>query len=148
METPAAEADTADTASPASSDGAPAPGISGAGELIAAIQRRLNESGFDAGPADGLAGPRTREALRSYQRRMNLPVTGRFDEAVTRHLFASLPPRDDRDTKAAAATMGSGDDGTKAGAPSFSPAGGGRSEERRVGKGGVRPCTSRGWQNN
>jgi len=40
------------------------------------LQRALNARGFDAGPADGLYGARTRSAVMDWQRQNNLPVTG------------------------------------------------------------------------
>lgn len=36
-------------------------------ERIVALQERLNEKGFDAGPADGIPGPMTRAAIREFQ---------------------------------------------------------------------------------
>jgi hypothetical protein len=47
-------------------------------------QRRLQEAGFAPGPIDGLFGPRTAAALRRYQARYGLPVTGMLD-AATQH---------------------------------------------------------------
>src|SRR5690606_26086830 len=76
---------------PAAPPRGPAVEISASGAMVADIQRRLKEEGFDPGPIDGLAGPRTRDAIRSYQRRMNLPVTGRIDETVRRQLMARQP---------------------------------------------------------
>ncbi len=46
-----------------------------------AVQTALNELGFDAGPADGVFGPRTREALADYQRSAGLPATGYLSDA-------------------------------------------------------------------
>jgi membrane fusion protein, multidrug efflux system len=46
---------------------------------VLAVQQRLNELGFDAGPADGVMGERTREALRLYQEQNDLPPTGELD---------------------------------------------------------------------
>ena len=40
------------------------------------IQRRLTSLGYDAGPADGLIGPRTRNAIRSFQRDMSITEDG------------------------------------------------------------------------
>ena len=34
---------------------------------IKQLQQTLNEKGFDAGPVDGIAGPRTQAALQKYQ---------------------------------------------------------------------------------
>ncbi|MEM7499942.1 MAG: peptidoglycan-binding domain-containing protein [Pseudomonadota bacterium] len=46
---------------------------------IAALQSRLNALGYDAGPADGLPGPRTGAAISAWQRDRGLTVTGRAD---------------------------------------------------------------------
>lgn len=40
------------------------------------IQERLNALGYDAGPADGIAGSRTRSALREFQVDQKLPADG------------------------------------------------------------------------
>ncbi len=50
------------------------------------IQRRLKALGFDPGPDDGLQGPRTRRALRAFQRSVGLPTTGE----VTAEVFYRL----------------------------------------------------------
>jgi TPR repeat protein len=46
---------------------------------IAQVQRRLTAAGFDPGPADGTLGPKTRAALRQYQRTKGIPATGELD---------------------------------------------------------------------
>jgi peptidoglycan hydrolase-like protein with peptidoglycan-binding domain len=45
-------------------------------------QRLLNGFGFDAGPVDGLYGPKTTAGLTAFQRAVGLPVTGRLDQAT------------------------------------------------------------------
>ncbi len=40
------------------------------------LQRRLNAQGFDAGKPDGLPGPRTRGAIRAFQKAAGLPADG------------------------------------------------------------------------
>jgi hypothetical protein len=54
------------------------------------LQARLNILGHDAGPADGLMGPRTRAALRDFQRGTGLPVTGDLDRAVVEAIEAEV----------------------------------------------------------
>jgi hypothetical protein len=48
-------------------------------ENIKKAQESLNAKGFDAGPADGVLGPRTRAGIRLFQESEKLPVTGRLD---------------------------------------------------------------------
>jgi uncharacterized caspase-like protein/peptidoglycan hydrolase-like protein with peptidoglycan-binding domain len=67
------------------------------------VQIWLGALGHDPGGTDGLAGPRTRAAIRGYQRAERLPVTGfltdelltrmeRAGEAAVRAALASRPP--------------------------------------------------------
>jgi peptidoglycan lytic transglycosylase B len=46
------------------------------------LQRALNGLGFSVGRADGQIGTRTRNAIRAFQRRYGLPVTGRATSDV------------------------------------------------------------------
>ena len=43
---------------------------------LRAVQTALNERGFDSGPPDGLMGPATRDALRRFQRSVDLVADG------------------------------------------------------------------------
>lgn len=43
---------------------------------IRRLQKALADLGFDPGPADGMLGPRTRGALREWQKSRNLPADG------------------------------------------------------------------------
>ncbi len=43
---------------------------------VKAIQERLNELGYDAGPADGLMGGKTRAAIVAFQKKSSLPQNG------------------------------------------------------------------------
>ncbi|MEG0975118.1 MAG: peptidoglycan-binding protein [Comamonas sp.] len=76
---------TVDGAAPPSQTGAP-----GAGKNVRMnmkqAQQRLNELGYDVGTPDGAAGPRTQNALRSFQQDQGVPVTGRLDQATMRYL--------------------------------------------------------------
>ena len=45
-------------------------------------QAWLNALGFDAGPADGLMGGRTRSAIKAYQRARGQTVTGELDRST------------------------------------------------------------------
>ena len=50
------------------------------------VQERLQAAGFSPGPLDGRLGPQTRTALRRYQQRKGLPVTGTPDPQTLRAL--------------------------------------------------------------
>jgi hypothetical protein len=65
----------ASSGSPASSRPQPDP-------TVRAIQQQLNELGYDAGPADGFAGAKTRAAVSAFQRDQNLPADGIVSEHV------------------------------------------------------------------
>lgn len=61
--------------------------------MVADTQRLLAEHGYDPGPADGVMRPRTRAALRAFQRAMGLPVNGRMTRRVVRRLRYSRAAR-------------------------------------------------------
>ena len=48
-------------------------------ERILKVQQALQRKGFNPGPIDGVLGPMTREAIRSYQDRYGIPATGEID---------------------------------------------------------------------
>lgn len=54
-----------------------------------ALQEVLNERGFNVGPVDGIIGPRTRGAIRSWQRAQGLPADGYPSAMVLSRLLDS-----------------------------------------------------------
>ncbi len=56
------------------------------GSTVARVQERLSRSGYYRGPIDGVMGPRTRYAIRVYERRHGLPADGIID----RRLLATM----------------------------------------------------------
>ncbi len=69
--------------------------------MVSRAQEALRELGYEPGPVDGSMGPRTRQALRQYQRDHNLAATGGLNAETRRNLLgegqASLP-KNSRDT--------------------------------------------------
>lgn len=59
--------------------------------LVARAQELLAASGFDAGPADGAYGARTREAIIAYQRAEGLEASGAVDSALIARLERAQP---------------------------------------------------------
>lgn len=57
---------------------------------VAAVQRALAQLGYDPGPADGVAGPKTRNAVRAFQAAARLPADGRVSERLERAVLAAL----------------------------------------------------------
>lgn len=46
------------------------------GNPIAAAQEALRHLGYDPGPSDGVVGPKTREAVKKFERDHGMPETG------------------------------------------------------------------------
>ena len=68
------------TASASSSEGLSQAALSRG--LVAEAQRLLAERGYDPGPADGLLGPRTNEAVRAFRQSVGLGGGTGMDQAV------------------------------------------------------------------
>jgi peptidoglycan hydrolase-like protein with peptidoglycan-binding domain len=51
-----------------------------------AVQAELARRGYYRGSVDGVLGPESRDAIRSFQARNGLPVTGRIDGDLVRAL--------------------------------------------------------------
>ena len=50
-------------------------------------QVKLNELGFNVGAPDGAGGPKTTNALRTFQKERGIPVNGRLDNATKAELL-------------------------------------------------------------
>lgn len=61
---------------------APAPSRAAPDATVQAIQRKLNELGYDAGNSDGLMGRGTRSAIIAFQQDRGLAATGVADQAL------------------------------------------------------------------
>jgi peptidoglycan hydrolase-like protein with peptidoglycan-binding domain len=55
-------------------------------EDVKDLQSILKDLGLDPGPIDGILGPKTRKALRDFQKKQELPVTGLPDEKTVQAL--------------------------------------------------------------
>lgn len=51
-------------------------------EQLTAVQQALKDKGYDPGEVDGAMGPKTRAAVRDFQKKEGLRVTGRIDPAT------------------------------------------------------------------
>lgn len=79
----------------------PAPARPALDATMQAIQRKLNELGYEAGPADGLMGRKTRSAIIAFQQDRGLTTTGVADQALLLQLqrapaLTSTPSVDSR----------------------------------------------------
>jgi peptidoglycan hydrolase-like protein with peptidoglycan-binding domain len=59
---------------------------------IMQVQKCLNKEGFNAGRADGKWGPKTKAALRDFQKKNKLPVTGQFSRQTLADLGINMSP--------------------------------------------------------
>ena len=60
-------------------------------ENLKLVQERLKGEGVYAGSVDGIMGPQTETALRRYQEKEGLPVSGAVDEETLKQLQLELP---------------------------------------------------------
>ena len=63
-----------------------------AGGDVRAAQQALKEKGFDPGSIDGVMGPRTTAAVKDFQQKEHLTVTGSLDAETSARLMGSVPP--------------------------------------------------------
>lgn len=56
------------------------------------IQEALRDKGNDPGTIDGIIGPKTREAVKSFQTANKLPATGRIDNETAKQLGVERKP--------------------------------------------------------
>jgi hypothetical protein len=71
--------------------------VSGNGNMrasadVRSAQQALKGRGFNPGPIDGVQGPRTTAAVRDFQQKENLTVTGNLDAETNARLMAAAPP--------------------------------------------------------
>lgn len=67
--------------------------------LVLAIQTRLNDLGYNAGPEDGVYGPTTRAAVRTFQNDKGLPVTGAASDSLLKSIQQALGETDSNDAQ-------------------------------------------------
>ena len=60
-------------------------------DLVMAIQQELAERGYDPGPADGLMGTRTANAIRRFQSDTGLPADGAPSQGLYQAILAAEP---------------------------------------------------------
>ncbi|MFQ5959399.1 MAG: peptidoglycan-binding protein [Alphaproteobacteria bacterium] len=85
--TPAAEAPQTDTAkAPPTPKTPPVPKAKPSHEMVSSVQRMLTELGYEPGPVDGVAGPKTRRAIRDFQADAKLRADGKVTEALVTKL--------------------------------------------------------------
>ena len=60
----------------------PSPTTRARSDLIESVQFELNRLGYDAGPVDGLAGRKTREAVEAFQTALGITPTGWISEEL------------------------------------------------------------------
>jgi peptidoglycan hydrolase-like protein with peptidoglycan-binding domain len=66
---------------------------------IRRYQEQLDVEGFQTGSEKGTLTPQTEAALRAYQQKYGLPVTGELDDATQRSLVAGQTPTPGRPTE-------------------------------------------------
>jgi lipoprotein-anchoring transpeptidase ErfK/SrfK len=71
---------------------APVPDFPRPVQNVFEVQLALDRQGLSPGSLDGVNGPQTRSALRAFQRKESLPVTGELDPGTKARLLLNEPP--------------------------------------------------------
>jgi peptidoglycan hydrolase-like protein with peptidoglycan-binding domain len=58
-------------------------------ELVKQAQEKLSAAGHEAGPADGMIGPKTRDALKEFQQSKGIEPSGQLDRQTLAELGVS-----------------------------------------------------------
>ena len=58
----------------------------GNSEQVKAVQKALQDKGMDPGPIDGIMGPKTMAALKTFQKDQKLTESGRLDDQTREKL--------------------------------------------------------------
>lgn len=61
-------------------------GVTASGEIVAMVQQRLRQRGYNPGTADGRAGPQTQMAIRAFQRDVGMKPDGEIDIVLLQRL--------------------------------------------------------------
>ena len=69
-------------------------------DFIKAVQEKLHQAGFDAGPVNGNFGIKTQTALGQFQLSQSLPASGALDDATLKALDVQRPAPDESATSA------------------------------------------------
>ena len=78
------------------------------GANITQVQQALNDKGFDAGPVDGKAGPKTKAALKQFQQSQGISASGQLDgkTIVALGVGSTSSTQSSSDTQGSASTQG------------------------------------------
>jgi Kef-type K+ transport system membrane component KefB len=72
----------------------------------ALVQSRLRALGYEVGPIDGIRGPKTRGAIRQFQRQVGMPADGKLNKTLLIHLEKAYEARWQGELAANAARAG------------------------------------------
>jgi peptidoglycan hydrolase-like protein with peptidoglycan-binding domain len=87
-------------------------------ETIKQVQQALNDKGHDAGPVDGIMGPKTQQGLKDFQKAQGMRESGRLDQQTLSALGvqgqSSVGASGQRDAMGSAAGAGQPESGPSA----------------------------------
>ena len=99
-------------------------------DLTANVQRLLNKLGYEAGPEDGIVGPKSSAAIRVFQRQVGLPVDGQVSQRLLKNLEEAVAAATAQGTPALASPMPRAPPGVTGTAPGISRRGAPSTEPR------------------
>jgi peptidoglycan hydrolase-like protein with peptidoglycan-binding domain len=91
-------------------------------EQVKAVQQALKDKGHDPGTVDGVMGPKTRGALKDFQKKEGIKDTGRLDQETMTKLGV--------EEKTSSTTPAPGSASPTTSSPSASPSGSGATEKK------------------